>query len=386
MGRSRSSGVVLGVCHVAGMLDMVALPVWVGTFIEFYGLSPAQAGVTVTSFLAGIVLASLLTARALGRLDPRAVVVIGFAVASAAFGILASRPVAGTPFAVLPVIHVIAGLAAGAALSMTHGTMGRTDNPHRLFGLANVALAVFGIAFFAAVPALIHAVSPRVLFVVFAGSMALAALVAALGFPRTTGRAAATDVTRQPMPAKAWLVIAVVICLTFNQALIFSFLERIADHKGFSRADITAVLMAVGFINLLPGALAAMLQQRLSPIAVGIAGPVLQAALAFVVVSAESFATFAAFASPYVSIVIFTHTFLFGLLSQVDPSRRAVAATPAMMMIGSAAGPAVAGAIVQGIGYGGLAYMAAATSTLAVVLMLTFRARTGAAPAMLRSA
>ncbi len=84
--------------------------------------------------------------------------------------------------------------------------------------------------------------------------------------------------------------------------------------------------------------------------------------------------------------MIFTHTFLFGLLSQIDPSRRAVAATPAMMMIGSAAGPAVAGAIVETSGYGGLSYTAVIISGLAIVLMLTFRVRTAASSQILRSA
>ncbi|MGJ5131605.1 MFS transporter [Bradyrhizobium oligotrophicum] len=386
MSRSSSGGVVLATCHVAGMLDLVALPVWVGTFIEFYGLSPAQAGATVTSFLAGIVLASLVTARSFTRLDARSIVVGGFIVAAAAFGYLASRPPELVPFWVLPVIHAIAGLAAGAALSMTHGTMGRTDNPHRLFGLANVALAVFSVAFFATVPALIHAISPRLLFAVFAASMAVAALLASLGFPRSVAAAETGGEMLHAMPGRAWLIIAVVICLAFNQSLVFSFLERIGHHKGLSQDDVTKVLIAVGFINLLPGALAAALQRRLSPIAIGIAGPLLQAMLAFVIVNAQGFSTYAAFAIPYVSIVIFTHTFLFGLLSQIDPSRRAVAATPAMMMIGSAAGPAVAGAIVESLGYGGLSYVAGTISTLAVVLMLTFKARTAASPAMLRSA
>jgi predicted MFS family arabinose efflux permease len=368
------------------MLDLVALPVWVGTLIAFYGLSPAEAGATVTSFLAGIVLASLVTARLLARLDARTVVIVGFAVAAAAFGYLASRPVETMPSAILPTLHALAGLAAGAALSMTHGTIGRTDNPHRLFGLANVALAVFSVGFFAAVPALIHSVSPRLLFVVFAGSMAVAALMASLGFPRASGVGSSADASRPAMPGKAWLIVAVVICLAFNQSLLFSFLERLGDHKGFSHADVTTVLVAVGFVNLLPGALAALTQRRLSPIAVGTAGPLLQAVLALLVVHAERFAIFAAFAVPYVSIVIFTHTFLFGLLAQVDPSRRAVAATPAMMMLGSATGPAVAGVLVESFGYGGLSYMAAAMSMLAIILMLAFRARTTTSPALLRSA
>ncbi|MGY8631987.1 MFS transporter [Bradyrhizobium sp. 14AA] len=384
--RAGRNGVVLGVCHVAGMLDMVALPVWIGTFVQFYRLSPAEAGATVTSFLASVVLASLMTARFFARLNRRAVVVGGFAVASASFACLATVPPDHASLSLLTITHAIAGVAAGSALSITHGTIGQTENPHRLFGLVNVTLAIFGIAFFAVVPALIHAVDPTVLFQVFAGGMAVAAAVALLAFPSVHDLVASRTATDEPIHLNAWLIVGTVICMTFNQALIFSFLERIGDQKGFSQAGITAVLVTLGFINLLPGLLAALTQKRLSPISVGIVGPLLQGALAILIVNATNFAIYAAVAVPYVSIVIFTHTFLFGLLSQVDEGRRALAATPAMMMLGSAAGPAVGGAIVQSFGYAGLGYAAAATSTLAVVLMAALKSRVGPSLVIVESA
>jgi len=351
---SKRASTVLGICHVAGMLDMVALPVWVGTLMEFYHLPPAQAGLTITIFLSGVVLASALTARLFKRLNHRAVVATGFAIAAAAFGYLATVPASAVPVSLLLVVHGIAGIAAGMSLSVTHGTIGRSINPHRLFGLVNIALGVFGVAFFAAVPGLIQSVGPQVLFQVFAGGLAVAALIAALSFPSLGTRQNRVKATIQPVPTNAWLLIFVVVCLTFNQATLFSFLERIGDHKGFSHDDVGRVLIILGFVNLLPGALAAMAQKRLSPTMVGLAGPILQVLLALVVVNATGFATYATFAIPYVFVVIFTHTFIFGLLSQIDPSGRAVAATPAMMMTGSALGPAVGGAVVAGFGYEGL--------------------------------
>ena len=365
---------VLGLCHVAGMLDMVALPVWIGTLMEFYHLSPVQAGVCVTLFLAGAVIASAATARLYKYVPHRLAVAAGFAVAAAAFGYLATLSLAAATPLVLAGVHALAGLAAGTALSVTHGTIGGTENPHRLFGLVNVALGVFGVAFFAVAPNLIHARGGQVLFEIFALGMGVAALIALAAFP--TAAAVETQANRAAaMPARAWLIIFVVICLTFNQSLIFSFVERIGDHKGFSHAQVGLVLVILGFVNLLPGGLAALLQNRLSPVAVGMAGPVLQAVLALTMVNAASFPVYAVFAIPYVSIVIFTHTFLFGMLSRLDQSGRAVAATPAMMMSGSATGPAVGGAIVAAFGYEGLGYAAALVSLAAVALMIAFRAR-----------
>ena len=66
--------------------------------------------------------------------------------------------------------------------------------------------------------------------------------------------------------------------------------------------------------------------------------------------------------------MIFTHTFAFGLLSKLDPTARALAATPAMLMIGAAIGPILGGGLVQGLGYGGLGVAAIVIAAIAVGL------------------
>ena len=47
--------IALMVAHCAGMVDLVALPVWVGALIAQYGFSPQQAGGLATLFLLGAV-------------------------------------------------------------------------------------------------------------------------------------------------------------------------------------------------------------------------------------------------------------------------------------------------------------------------------------------
>jgi hypothetical protein len=49
--------------------------------------------------------------------------------------------------------------------------------------------------------------------------------------------------------------------------------------------------------------------------------------------------------------MIFTHTFAFGLLSRLEGTGRALAATPAMLMVGSAVGPLLGGTLVKFFGY-----------------------------------
>src|SRR5690606_42110536 len=57
----------------------------------------------------------------------------------------------------LAALHALAGLAAGSALSVTHGTIARSANPHRLFALVGIALGVFAVVFLAGTLQLIAA-------------------------------------------------------------------------------------------------------------------------------------------------------------------------------------------------------------------------------------
>jgi predicted MFS family arabinose efflux permease len=252
--------------------------------------------------------------------------------------------------------------------------------------VVNVVLGVFAVFFLGGMPQLISHMGAQVLFTVVAGTMGLAALVMALAFPNfgpEVGPSAQGPVkVRQQVPRAAWFAIGVVMCLTLNQAMVFSFVERIGMARGFGVDAVNLVLIALGLVNLTPGILAALLQKKWSPIVVGMGGPVAQAALAVTMSSAVAFAPYAVAASLYVFMVIFTHTFIFGLLSRLDPSGRTVAATPAMMMVGSCIGPALGGGIVQNFGYPSLGWAACLVACVAVALMLQLRRRLNADPVL----
>ena len=368
---------VLSLAHVVGMIDMVAPPLWIGALMQHYKYSPTQAGITVTLFLLGVVVSSLFFAPRFNRLPRRLATSAGFALGAVALGVAALQPVAVASFQMLAALHVIAGLGVGCALTFTHGSIGRSANPHRLWAVANIALGVFAVFFLGGMPQLIAHTSATSFFAVVAAGMAVAATVTALAFPTIEDTATVPDtampVVNARIPGAAWFIVVVVICLTLNQAMVFSFVERIGAERGFGVDKVNGVLIALGLVNLLPGALAAFLQNKWSPIAVGIAGPIGQAVLALVMSSALTFMPYAISASLYVFMVIFTHTFLFGLLSRLDQSGRAVAATPAMMMVGSCIGPALGGVIVQGLGYQGLGWAACIVTFIAVIGMIQVR-------------
>lgn len=364
----------LYVGHAAGTIDLAALPLWLGALMALYQLAPEQAGMTVSLFLAGVVVASAILAPKFDRLRPRWIAVSGFGASAICFLFASRLSVAPDSYDALLIIHGIAGLCTGSGLSMIHGSMGRTNNPHRHFGLANAAIGLLVILMFTVLPGQIAHHGGQTVFVAFSIVMTAGAMAALLFFPKSPSKtepvADVKKANRPPIPPIAFLLMGSVMCLMFNQSMVFSFVERIAATRSFDTGQVQMLFIALGFVNLLPGVLAALLQKRLPAVAVVIVGPLLQAVVALVITNAATFPPFGAAILLYPAATLFTHTFFFGLLSQVDPSGRAVAATPAMMMTGSAVGPAIGGSIVATIGFEGIGWAALGSSILSVILML----------------
>lgn len=361
---SKPGRIALMVAHCAGMVDLVALPVWVGTLIAQFRFDARQAGLLATLFLMGAVGASLVLAPRFNRLNGRVVASLGFAAAALGFGI-ASRT---TDFGMLAALHLLCGIAAGSALSVTHGTIARSGHPHRLFAFVGIALGVFAIVFLGATPKVVAAAGGSMLFLVFAGVMTAGALVSALAFPEpdASGDAQAPGEAGVPIQRVVWFGIAGIACMGLVQSMTFSFLERVGSDRGFGLQAVTGVLVALGIVNLFPAALAALLEKRWPARRVMLAGPVVQALLVVVIMNATAFAPYAAAASVFAAVMIFSHTFAFGLLAQLDRSGRALAATPATLMIGAAIGPVLGGTLVQAFGYGSLGAAAVFIAAVAV--------------------
>ena len=370
---SRRGRGALMIGHCAGMVDLVALPVWVGTLVAQYRFDPQQAGMLASLFLVGAVLASMALAARFDRLNGRLVATLGFGLAALAFGVAAGP----SDFATVAAMHALGGRASGAALSATHGTIARSGNPHRLFAIVGMALAVFGIVLMGATPPLVAQLGGAVLFKIFGAVMLVAALAAALAFPVPDAlRTPVEPGARAPLPASVWCGIVGIACMGLVQAMTFSFLERVGSDRGFGVAAVTGVLIALGIVNLAPPALAAWLEKRLAARSVLLAGAALQALLVCVIMLSTQFVPYAMAASVFAAVMIFTHTFAFGLLARLDRSGRALAATPAMLMTGAAIGPVLGGTLVKALGYGSLAVAALAIAVIALLCFSRLPGRT----------
>ncbi|NLQ18276.1 MFS transporter [Marinomonas sp. M1K-6] len=359
----------LMVSHSAGMLDLVALPLWIGVLVTSYHFDSQQAGGLVTLFLIGAVCASVLIAPRFKQLNRRMVASVGFLASGLCF-FTASQT---NDYVQLAVLHVVAGITASAALSMAHGTFARAENPHQLFAIAGLTLGIMAFVFMGATPNITKAAGGHSLFIIFGGIMTFAALVCAVAFPSlvfdheesTKAKPVATKIS-----SSVWYGIVGISLMAVTQAMTFSFMERVGNERGFAADSVTLVLVVLALINIFAAVFAGFFEKRLSVRVVLCAGPVLQIILSNIMMNATSFAFYAASASFFVALMIFTHTFVFGLLARLDASGRAMAATPAMLMIGAAIGPILGGTIIKFVGYQGIGIAAFIFGTISLVCFL----------------
>lgn len=363
---SRLGRTGLAVAQCAGMVDLVALPVWVGALIQHYTFDPQQAGLLVTLFLAGAVLASLAIAPLFHRLSSgRGVAVVGFAVASGVFFALSRT----SDFGAMAALHGVGGLAIGAVLSVKDGTIARSANPHRLFAICGAALGLFALVFLGAVPPLLAQMDGSLLFEIFAAIMAVGAVSSLIAFPVPNAVAPAYPVSSQTYRSTRfalWAGIVGLCCMSVVQAMAFSFFERAGMDRGFGVEKVTAILVALGFVNLFPTVLAALLQKRVTAKNALMAGATLQAMLALTIFGTTTYLPYSIAGSLFVAVMLFTHVFGFGLLARMETTGRALAATPAMMMSGAAIGPLLGGTLVKFAGYQALGMAAALIGVVAL--------------------
>ncbi|MGJ5181563.1 MFS transporter [Bradyrhizobium oligotrophicum] len=364
---SWSSKLSLVTGHMAGMIDQPALPIWVGTLIASYAFAPAQAGGLATLFLLGVVISSVVLSPFFHRLPGRWVPSLGFGVSALSFCAMTWV----NDFVSFAIGHLVAGFATGLALSFIHGTMGRTANPHRIFAMGGVGLGVFAVFFLGGAPALIAEFGPPTIFRIFAFIMAIACMVTALLFPSVSAN---EDVVKDSagFSRPVWLCMIGIMAMALVQAMIFSFLERMGAERGLSVGQIQGVFVVMGLLAMLPTLLAALLEKRLSPITVGIAGALAQGLIALLISCTTGFWPYAAVIG-FPFVMLFTHTFIFGHLARIEPTGRAVAATPAMVMSGSAVAPLLGGVLVQVLGYPALGITAVVLDLAALAFFATSR-------------
>jgi predicted MFS family arabinose efflux permease len=367
---SPPSLVCLMLGHCAGILFLIALPVWVGTLVAQFGFDAREAGSLATTFLVAAALASMVCAPRFGRLAPRPLAAGGFGVATLVMLVAPFSP----GFWALAVNFLVAGASVGVALSMTHGAIGLSGNPHRVYAIAGIAIGVGAIVFLGGTPVLVEHAGGPALFRAYAVITGAAALAALFAFPHAVVHAAGHRAAT-PLNPNVKLAIAAVVLMGMTQAMTLSLYERIGTAHDFGLARVSLALALLGAATLLPAPAAALLQGRVAATTVVSTMPILQAIFALGITQTSLYPIYVVSGPVMEFNIMFTHTFAFGLLARLDPTGRAVAGTPAMLMAGAAAGPVLGGLLSSSAGFGAVGYAAVVLVALQVLLFNMVRRR-----------
>ncbi len=346
------------ICFVAGMVDLVALPLWISGLITSGHFLPQKAGALVSLYIFGVLVSNVALGPRFMKVNSRMVATAGFAVSALCFFVLTHAH----GFPAFAVLHLIAGLGAGTGLSCVYGTIGRSKNPHRLFAIVNIGVAVFGIVFFATTPHLLILIGVNIIFVILGCLMVAATLACALAFPPITAdpqRAMLKGPIASPLIARIFAFSGVAF-MTAGQAAMFSFVQQVGLAHGFSASSIGLLLAGSAILNLGAPILAGVLQHKLPATPVAVTGVFLHGVASLVICNMLGFGPFVIAAGSLVFLIIFSHIFMFGFISKMDRSGRMAALTPSMLMVGTAIGPFLAGTVVGAYGYPALGVTAAA--------------------------
>ncbi len=375
---SRTVWFALMLGHVAGMLDLIILPLWVSGLMTGFGFGAASVGSLVTLYLAGTLCANALLARRFDSLPPRVVAGTGFVVAALAFIMMTEVKSwdEASHYSLLAILNFVAGAGAGAGLATIHGLIGRSINPHRLFAFVNFGISIWAIVFFGATPGLMARFGVNGLFAIVAGMFIAAVAAMLFGLPRRVPEKRQLQSDRAGTtapPVVLALCFAGVVFLQAGQAMTNSFVERIGNYRGFTSSQIEWVLIAASVLVLISPLIAGLLQNKLAPLTVAIGGLLFHGCLCATVSTSTSFVPYAIATSMMVMTVVFVHTFVFGLLAALEPSGRTNAATPSMLMIGTAVGPSVGGFMAQAFGFSSIGFAAFVSACLGAACFFLVR-------------
>ncbi|MFK7842913.1 MAG: MFS transporter [Sphingorhabdus sp.] len=347
----------LTIAQGCAVIEIGALPLWMGSLIGHYGFDPQEAGSMVSLYMAGAVLSGFVVAPLFGRLSSgRAIVTIGLAFAAVVFFTLAGS----SSYTEMALLHLVGGLSIGPALAVSVGTVGRSSNPHQLFAITAVASSLTAAIFLGIMPRLVDAHGGQLVFQAIAAIFAFGSAIALLSFPQapllqSEKLSTEPDQRQNKIPRKVWFGFTGVFCLSVIFSMTMSFVERVGMDRGYGLVAVSLVLTIMAIAKMFPAAIAGLLQKRLTVRTALFASPVVQALASGSIFAVPVFAVYAIAAPIFIMPMLFAQVFAFGLISKLEPSGRASALIPSISMLGAVVGPTLGGTIVIAAGYSGLA-------------------------------
>lgn len=341
---ARSTLVALVVFAAITPLLLLVAPAVAGQLATQLGLSASQIGTYFFVELGAFSLATVPSYLWLGRIDARRVA--AFAVALFGAGnLLTALWMPG--FAALLALRAVTALGGGSLMVLCMTSAATSQNSDRVYGLWVVGQLIAGAIGLFVLPHVFAAFGLRALYVALAG-LALLAAPLSRGFPSSLGtRTAASRTARGDAPPtpRPFVVLAIGAVLTFYLAIgsVWTFASRAAAEAGLDPQTTGNVLAIASVMGIAGAALASCAGGRLARRAMLAAGYALLAASLVALAAMRDTGGYDAAIFAFKFAWTFVLPFILATVAQIDTSGRLVATLNFVIGAGLAAGPLLAG-------------------------------------------
>ncbi|MCA8425581.1 MFS transporter [Burkholderia seminalis] len=341
---ARSTLAALVVFAAITPLLLLVAPAVAGQLATQLGLSASQIGTYFFVELGAFSLATVPSYLWLGRVDARRVAAFAIALFGAG-NLLTALWMPG--FAALLALRAVTALGGGSLMVLCMTSAATSENSDRVYGLWVVGQLIAGAIGLFVLPHVFAAFGLRALYVALAG-LALLAAPLSRGFPSSLGtrtaaaRTARGDAMQTP---RSCVVLAIGAVLTFYLAIgsVWTFASRAAADAGLDPRSTGNVLAIASVMGIAGAALASCAGGRLARRAMLAAGYALLAASLVALAAMHDTGGYSAAIFAFKFAWTFVLPFILATVAQIDTSGRLVATLNFVIGAGLAAGPLLAG-------------------------------------------
>ncbi|KVL18449.1 MFS transporter [Burkholderia sp. MSMB1826] len=369
---ARSTLVALVVFAAITPLLLLVAPAVAGQLATQLGLSASQIGTYFFVELGAFSLATVPSYLWLGRVDARRVAAFAIALFGAG-NLLTALWMPG--FAALLALRAVTALGGGSLMVLCMTSAATSSNSDRVYGLWVVGQLIAGAIGLFVLPHVFAAFGLRALYVALA-VLALLAAPLSRGFPTSLGtRAASAYAARGDAPPtpRRFVVLAIGAVLTFYLAIgsVWTFASRAAAEAGLDPQSTGNVLAIASVMGIAGAALASCAGGRLARRAMLATGYALLAASLVALAATRDTGGYGAAIFTFKFAWTFVLPFILATVAQIDTSGRLVATLNFVIGAGLAAGPLLAGLMLDAGGT--MRALFAAATAVAIVSFAALR-------------
>ncbi|MDN7910057.1 MFS transporter [Burkholderia cepacia] len=341
---ARSTLVALVVFAAITPLLLLVAPAVAGQLATQLGLSASQIGTYFFVELGAFSLATVPSYLWLGRIDARRVAAFAIALFGAG-NLLTALWMPG--FVALLALRAVTALGGGSLMVLCMTSAATSENSDRVYGLWVVGQLIAGAIGLFVLPHVFAAFGLRALYVALAG-LALLAAPLSRGFPSSLGARTVPAQHARGAAARTpqgLIVLAIGAVLTFYLAIgsVWTFASRAAAEAGLDPQSTGNVLAIASVMGIAGAALASCAGGRLARRAMLTAGYALLAASLVALAVMRQAGGYSAAIFAFKFAWTFVLPFILATVAQIDSSGRLVATLNFVIGAGLAAGPLLAG-------------------------------------------